>query len=130
MSNYVNLLDIVYPVGAVYISNNATSPSNIVGGTWTEVASDTFICAGTPNTTGGKNAFYLAEGQIPTTFWSSSNLGYGGYKPSIKGLFSLDKGVYGICCTPGQGNDLGVYAQNMVNNRPQYRQFKVYFRTA
>lgn len=37
MSNFVNLLDIVYPVDSVYISFNETSPSDIVGGTWTPI---------------------------------------------------------------------------------------------
>jgi hypothetical protein len=37
MSNFVNLLDIVYPVGSIYISMNAESPASTVGGTWTQI---------------------------------------------------------------------------------------------
>lgn len=55
MSNYVNLLDIVYPVGSVFISNNSVSPADSIGGTWTKLDSDTFICNGTPGATGGTN---------------------------------------------------------------------------
>lgn len=37
MSNYVNLLDIVYPIGSVYISTSSVSPANTVGGTWEKI---------------------------------------------------------------------------------------------
>ena len=37
MSNYVNLLDIVYPVGSIYISVNNISPADSVGGTWVKI---------------------------------------------------------------------------------------------
>lgn len=31
------LIDIIYPVGSVYISTNSTSPKNLFGGSWTQV---------------------------------------------------------------------------------------------
>lgn len=34
---FINLLQAVYPVGAVYISTVNTSPSSLIGGTWTKV---------------------------------------------------------------------------------------------
>lgn len=34
---FVNLLEAVYPVGAVYISTVNTSPSSLIGGTWTRI---------------------------------------------------------------------------------------------
>lgn len=34
---WVNLLDIVYPVGSLYFTNNDTSPAAIVGGSWTKI---------------------------------------------------------------------------------------------
>ena len=34
---FVNLLEIVYPVGSFYLSANDESPANIVGGTWTKI---------------------------------------------------------------------------------------------
>lgn len=37
MSNFVNLLDIVYPVGSIYISVNNVSPANSVGGIWEKI---------------------------------------------------------------------------------------------
>lgn len=37
MSNFVNLLDIVYPVGSVYITTTENSPAASIGGTWVEI---------------------------------------------------------------------------------------------
>ena len=36
-SNWVNALNIFYPVGAFYISNVSTSPGSLLGGTWAKV---------------------------------------------------------------------------------------------
>ena len=38
---FVNLLQVVYPVGAFYFSNLSTSPSSIIGGTWTQITDAT-----------------------------------------------------------------------------------------
>ena len=37
MSNYVNLLDIVYPVGSVYITFSDVSPVDSIGGSWEKI---------------------------------------------------------------------------------------------
>ena len=34
---WINLLDVIYPIGSLYFSNNATSPAAIVGGSWTKI---------------------------------------------------------------------------------------------
>ena len=69
MSNYVNLLDIGYPVGSVFISNNSVSPADSIGGTWTKLDSDTFICNGTPAATGGANERKLSIVNLPSNVW-------------------------------------------------------------
>ena len=59
MSNFVNLLDIIYPVGSVYITFNTISPANTIGGTW-ELLKNVFLysSADATGTTGGeKNTF-------------------------------------------------------------------------
>ena len=35
MSNFVNLMDIVYPVHSMYITTSSVSPATFIGGTWT-----------------------------------------------------------------------------------------------
>lgn len=37
MATWVNLMDIVYPVGSIYLSVSSTSPSSIIGGTWSQI---------------------------------------------------------------------------------------------
>lgn len=34
---FINMLEVVYPVGSVYISTAATSPASFIGGTWEQV---------------------------------------------------------------------------------------------
>jgi hypothetical protein len=35
--SWVNLLDIVYPIGAIYFSRDSISPASIIGGSWTQI---------------------------------------------------------------------------------------------
>lgn len=64
MSNFVNLLDIVYPVGSIYHSMNATSPVDFIGGTWTKIK--TFLYgADTAEETGGEATHTLTIDEMP-----------------------------------------------------------------
>lgn len=65
MSNFVNLMDIVYPVGSIYHSMNTTSPADSIGGTWTKIK--TFLYgADTANQTGGEATHTLTVDEIPS----------------------------------------------------------------
>ena len=35
--SFINLLELIYPVGAIYCSTSDTSPASSVGGTWTKI---------------------------------------------------------------------------------------------
>lgn len=71
MSNFVNLLDIVYPVGSIYQSMSATSPADFIGGTWTKIK--TFLYgADAANQTGGEAEHTLTTNEIPSHFHSLS----------------------------------------------------------
>lgn len=130
MSNYVNLLDIVYPVGAVYISNNSTTPANIIGGTWTKVASDTFICSGTPNATGGTNAQKLSVSNLPSNVWLTGGTCKNfGLPTAISTLFSSAT-TFGIEASRITDDKTQQYSYEPFDNRPQYRAFNIYYRTA
>ena len=43
---YVNLLQVIYPVGSCYISFSATSPASIVGGSWLQIKSGLMMAIG------------------------------------------------------------------------------------
>lgn len=64
MSNFVNLLDIVYPVGSIYHSMSSTSPASTVGGTWTQLK--TFLYGSTTaKQTGGEATHTLTVNEMP-----------------------------------------------------------------
>lgn len=68
MPNFVNLLDIIYPVGSIYITTNATSPANSIGGTWEQVK-DKFLIAASANyaatSSGGEATHKLTVSEMP-----------------------------------------------------------------
>lgn len=131
MSNFVNLLDIVYPVGSVFISNNSVSPADSIGGTWTKLDSDTFICCGTPGSTGGDNQRALAITNLPPNVWLTGGTWKAlyGNPAAISTLF--DKGAeLGIEVMRIADKKDDMYSHTPFDNRPKYRAFNIYFRTA
>jgi hypothetical protein len=65
----VNVAQLVYPVGAIYMSTVATNPSTLFGfGTWERIQ-DTFLLAAgstySAGSTGGEATHTLTEGEIP-----------------------------------------------------------------
>ena len=62
------LLDLVYPVGAIYISVVNTSPETLFGGTWTQIKDTFLLSAGTNHTagtTGGSETVTLTTAEMP-----------------------------------------------------------------
>ena len=53
MATWVNLLDVIYPIGSVYITSTTTSPASLVGGTWTQITNKYLYCSTTPKQNGG-----------------------------------------------------------------------------
>lgn len=47
--SWINMLEIIYPVGSVYLSIEPVSPASIVGGTWSKKENGCLACAGTVN---------------------------------------------------------------------------------
>ena len=66
-----NVLDIVYPIGSIYMNySDNTSPASQLGGTWTQISSGQFLLStGTSYTfgsTGGSATVTLTTNQIPS----------------------------------------------------------------
>lgn len=65
----VSIVDIIYPVGSIYMSVNATNPSSFLGGTWTQIK-DTFLlaCGDTyaNGATGGEAEHTLTVDEMPS----------------------------------------------------------------
>lgn len=79
------LLDLIYPVGSIYWSKNATNPSYLFGGTWVQIKDKFILAAGTTykiNTSGGAATHKLTTSEMP-----SHNHGVGTY--AVTGAFEL-----------------------------------------
>lgn len=67
---YINLLEIIHPVGSMWISSINTSPAEIVGGSWTRIEDARFLMAanGTryAGEAGGANDITLTVNQMPS----------------------------------------------------------------
>lgn len=53
MSTFINLLEIVYPVGTVYQSFNSNSPAAMFGGTWEQIEDQFLYNTTVSGSTGG-----------------------------------------------------------------------------
>lgn len=50
---WVNLLDVIYPVGSIYWSTLTASPAETIGGSWSQFTGTYLKCEASPGTTGG-----------------------------------------------------------------------------
>ena len=68
MSNFVNLLDIIYPIGSMYFSVTDISPASSVGGTWEQIK-DTVLAASGDSYAGSADKYdgkkYILCQQMP-----------------------------------------------------------------
>ena len=62
---FVNLLDVIYPVGSLYISFSSVSPAEIIGGQW-EAIVGRFPYFSDRIEIGGENAHTLTVEEIPS----------------------------------------------------------------
>lgn len=68
------IIDVIYPVGSIYISVNSTNPSNLFGGTWVAFATGrTLVGVDTTDTdfnavekTGGEKTHVLTTNEMPS----------------------------------------------------------------
>ena len=94
---YVNLGQIIYPVGAIFASTSSTSPSSMFGGTWSQITGDACLMAGT--TIGNIGSKTISEAQMPK---HSHVISQGdAEKPTATGHRNVGKAWYQ---TLGQGN--------------------------
>lgn len=63
------LLDMVYPVGSIYLSVSGTDPQTLFGGTWARLEDVFLLAAGAKHpagSTGGEEAHTITEGEMPS----------------------------------------------------------------
>ena len=74
------LLDLVYPIGAIYISVVNTSPATLFGGTWEQIKDTFLLSAGTNHTagtTGGSETVVLEITNLPSHSHTSAAHSHG-----------------------------------------------------
>ena len=97
------LLDLIYPVGAIYMSTSGTNPSNLFGGTWVAWGSGR-VPVGVKGNDGHFNAVEKTGGQSSVTI-ASNNLPAHNHGINDPGhQHTLDIGAYRI---PTAAQDIG-----------------------
>ena len=62
------IVDIIYPVGSIYMSANAVNPSALFGGVWTQIKDTFLLSAGdtyAAGSTGGEAEHVLTSNEMP-----------------------------------------------------------------
>ena len=79
MAKWINLLEVVYPIGSIYQSTKSVSPASIVGGTWEQITEKFLFAAGenyTCGQTGGEEKHTLSIEEMPCHFHKPSNTNF------------------------------------------------------
>lgn len=63
---FVNLGQVVYPIGSIYMSTNQTSPASLFGGTWKKIDDNRFwLPSNTSLASGGESTHKLTINEMP-----------------------------------------------------------------
>ena len=125
-NSWINMANVFYPVGAYYLANVSTSPSNLFGGTWQQVTDARFLCAySSAGGNGGENSHVLTVSEMP----SHAHQILIGYTRQQGATNSLDMGpnqtaVWSRSFTESLGGSAAH------NNMPLYRTCYCWYRTA
>ena len=137
------LLDLIYPVGSIYMSANATSPASFIGGSWERIQGRFLLAASssyTAGSTGGEATHTLTEAELPEisgSIGSSSSGSLWSTLGSTKGVFSSTNNVPSPTNTEKGTSNTRTTQVNMSfgsgqahNNMPPYLAVYVWKRTA
>lgn len=132
--NGTPLIDIIYPIGSIYVSKESTSPATFLGGTWERVKDTFLLSAGDTYSAGDTGG--AATNQLRALMGAiNSNTTYLGYKsadavPGQSYYFGLKSsgGVtvstinHSTLVTDSEGNE-------SINNMPPYQVVYMWART-
>ena len=126
------LLNLVYPVGAIYMSVNNTNPGILFGGTWEAITDRFLLAAGTnqAGTTGGEATHTLTVNEMPSHTHNFRNTQYDPVSVLEPGGTN---NWYGIPLGQYSANEFGltyVGGSQPHNNMPPYLVVYMWKRTA
>lgn len=134
-----SVFDMVYPVGAIYLSANSTSPASLFGGTWEQIK-DTFLLAAgstySAGSEGGEATHKLTENELPKLHGELYNVASQSSSNNVSGT-----GVFSTGGSEGHGYAVNSKTDKDViyfdagggaahNNMPPYLAVYVWKRTA
>ena len=82
MSTWVNLLEVLYPVGSLYLSTVNVSPAEKIGGTWTQITDATLRGAATSGYI-GSDTHTITTSEMPAHTHSASTASGGNHRHEL-----------------------------------------------
>ena len=140
-----NLLNLIYPIGSVYINVNNVSPEDFLGGTWEQIQGRFLLAAGSlypAGSTGGEAAHTLSQEEMPRHYHltmapnknntNNQTTTYGGVLPTIEWQSSEGVGVASdfLANTDNVPSDCYTGGNQPHNNMPPYLAVYMWKRTA
>lgn len=113
-----SLLSAIYPVGAVYMSVNGTSPATLFGGTWTQIKDRFLLSCGDTyanGATGGEATHTLSADEMPYHNHGIQGYGWGGTMGEPGGASLLSGSVQPNSFSTGYAGGNAAH-----NNMPPY----------
>lgn len=140
--NWNTYLDLIYPIGSIYISYNSTSPANLFGGSWSNITGY-FLRASSDTDTGGSNShthqYGVSYGQYKNSVVSGEQLLWNGsswVNGTTKDLGTKSRRVNAGLTTSLSSNSytidlLGSYTNTSSSSfLPKYQNVYCWYRTA
>lgn len=151
-----SIVDMIYPIGSIYMSANSVNPSTLFGGTWEQIEDTFLLAAGSTyaaGVTGGEAEHTLTVDEMPShghgvhvwdaagetanawyyngitqTPHSGARLYNGNASAWVDGAYSADAAMGGLGDPSGSTNLVG--GDKAHNNMPPYLAVYVWKRTA
>ncbi len=119
-TNRKDLIDIIYPIGSIYMSVNSVTPSTLFGGVWEQIQGKFLLASDSNNpvgTTGGEATTPLTVENLPSHTHSGSSVSAGSHSHSRGGMEI--GGNFSVLNDAGNLSMTGVYylSGNYVQNR-------------
>ena len=138
------LLNLIYPVGSIYMSVNNVSPATFFGGTWAQVKDTFLLASGTTygaGTTGGSATHKLSVSELPAHNHYAIDTGNTAYVYTSSKALATSGGTWAARLTANYGNvDTSTETYKLTvssmgdgvahNNMPPYLAVYVWKRTA
>lgn len=135
-----NVLDIIYPVGSIYINySSSSSPASTIGGSWTQISTGQFLLASgngySLGATGGAKEVTLTTAQMPAhghQIYNTNNGSNGSAYVAQNGtnLWGAADGTFSGWGAVNAGALRNTGGDEPHNNMPPYRVVSMWRRTA